>query len=361
MHIKKYTMGFEIDILAVGKASKGGDAIALRYGNLLNDPIEQFVVVVDGGYTNNGDDLYKLITGRYNTKNIYLVLLTHPDADHVLGLKKLFEYEDIIIQNLMMHCPWENKSVTSATYNDGRITDNSIAKRLKATFSSAYELFCIAKKKGTNIIEPFTKNYNLRGGATFKILGPRPDWYVQKILESDKTPSCDAAEVKSAYFSTDDEFENYMIGENVEWKYDDPHTSPINETSVVALLEFDNNKVLFTGDIGREGLQLAVEEANNQNISLTDLKIFISPHHGSRKNITPELMGAIKASFTILSTPPQGDPHHPSRRMVNKYLEMGHNLFSTNGSSVHWGNNYPERNWKKKDQLTYFDKIEKNA
>ena len=61
-------MGFEIDVLGVGDASKGGDAIAFRYGDLLSTPIQQKVILVDGGYTKNGDELYELITKRYNTK-----------------------------------------------------------------------------------------------------------------------------------------------------------------------------------------------------------------------------------------------------------------------------------------------------
>lgn len=101
-------MGFEIDILGVGEASKGGDAITFRYGDLLGNPVEQRVIVVDGGYTKNGEELYDVITKKYKTKHIYIVILTHPDNDHVQGLKKLFEYEDIEVSNLIMHRPWIN-------------------------------------------------------------------------------------------------------------------------------------------------------------------------------------------------------------------------------------------------------------
>ena len=37
-------MGFEIDLLPVGNESKGGDAIALRYGNLDGHRDEQTVI-----------------------------------------------------------------------------------------------------------------------------------------------------------------------------------------------------------------------------------------------------------------------------------------------------------------------------
>lgn len=46
---------------------------------------------------------------------------------------------------------------------------------------------------------------------------------------------------------------------------------------------------------------------------------------------------------------------------MNKYIEKGHKLYSTNGYSMHWGLNCPPRNGKNKEELTYFNQIEKNA
>jgi hypothetical protein len=59
-------MAYEIDFLPVGDGSKSGDAIALRYGNL-GDPSQQMVIVIDGGYTDDGETLVDLIRTRYNT------------------------------------------------------------------------------------------------------------------------------------------------------------------------------------------------------------------------------------------------------------------------------------------------------
>lgn len=354
-------MGLEIDILSVGNGSKGGDAIAFRYGDLLSNPPQQNLIIVDGGYSTNGDKLYEIVTERYKTNKIYIVLLTHPDGDHVQGLKRLFEYEDIEVDYLIMHCPWNNPDLIKIEYEDGRITNNSIQERFKKTFSYVYELSILAKKKGTTIIEPCVGSYNLADGATLKILAPNSKWYLKKILESDKTPACGVSESSEITFNIEDVFEDCKIGENVEWKYDDPHTTAINETCIVSLFEYGGNKMLFTGDIGREGLRLAVEEAKKLKISLTDLNIFVSPHHGSRKNMTPELMDEIKADFTIFSSPPYGDPHHPSRRLINKYIEKGHTLFSTKKGEIHWGVECPKRNWGKAEKLSFLSEIEKNA
>jgi hypothetical protein len=73
-------MGYEIDFLPVGDGSKSGDAIALRYGNLASgDPNQQMVIVIDGGYTDDGEALVELIKTHYNTDYVDVVVSTHPD------------------------------------------------------------------------------------------------------------------------------------------------------------------------------------------------------------------------------------------------------------------------------------------
>ena len=50
------TMGYEIDFLAVERGEKSGDAIAFRIGNLFGPREQQFVGIVDGGYTEDGEN-----------------------------------------------------------------------------------------------------------------------------------------------------------------------------------------------------------------------------------------------------------------------------------------------------------------
>ena len=50
-------MGYEVDIIGVGKESKSGDAIAIRWGNLSGPRNEQKVVIIDGGFRESGQDV----------------------------------------------------------------------------------------------------------------------------------------------------------------------------------------------------------------------------------------------------------------------------------------------------------------
>src|ERR1700728_1371929 len=97
-------MGYEIDFLPVGDKSKGGDAIALRYGDLFGSRDDQTVMIVDGGYTDNGEALVNHIGKYYKTDRVDFVVSTHPDQDHILGLKVVLE--NIKVGTLLMHRPW---------------------------------------------------------------------------------------------------------------------------------------------------------------------------------------------------------------------------------------------------------------
>ena len=80
-------MDYEVDILAVGEESKGGDAFAIRYGNLNGARHEQTVIVIDGGYADTGTRLVDHIQTHSGTDRVDIVISTHPDRDHVTGLE----------------------------------------------------------------------------------------------------------------------------------------------------------------------------------------------------------------------------------------------------------------------------------
>jgi glyoxylase-like metal-dependent hydrolase (beta-lactamase superfamily II) len=82
-------MGIEIDFLAVGDKAKSGDAIALRFGNLLGNREEQTVITVDGGTLKSGERLVEHVKTYYKTNRVDFGFLTHPDGDHASGMRPL--------------------------------------------------------------------------------------------------------------------------------------------------------------------------------------------------------------------------------------------------------------------------------
>ncbi len=356
-------LGFEIDYLPVGEKSHGGNAIALRFGKLKSNPPEQTIIVIDGGYADNGDALYKLITERYDSKEIDLIVCTHPDKDHASGLYTLIEKEDIFVKKILMHRPWTRDDIDAELFKDKRKSNASIEKELKSIFNYAHDIEIIVNEKNGNtnsIIEPSqgTSFFN----EIVTILGPSHEFYVKKILESAKTPEpashtgVTTETTGGGQSSAEKDYET--IDKLKDWP-DDPHTAAINDTSIILLFNYCNKKILFTGDAGRDGLRIAFEYADEKRISLKELDVFDIPHHGSRKNFHPSLLDYLKPKMAFLSAPKDDERNHPSQRLINRFVRKGINIYSTQGKHIRWGINAPDRNWSKIDPLTFNNEIDK--
>lgn len=308
---------YEIRFFPVGKTTKGGDAILIRLYDAQNNCC---VIVIDGGYTDDGqailDYLSDLGIGR-----IDLIVNTHPDEDHILGLLTIFNDKNIEIGELLMNRPWLDADLKVSYFKDGRITKNSLNKRLTDSFSKAYELEQLAINKigEKNIIHPEI-------GMTYKgvltILGPSSALYRKHLLASDKTPLVEG--MSSKMFSLKKlKFVHYIKGSIIKWIYGE-YTSDINETSIVLSLDLGEQKFLFTGDSGQEGIKAALDFYETLNgCHVSDFTHMQIPHHGSRKNLNPAILQRIKARYYYISCPPDGfSEGHPSKRLVNKILEM---------------------------------------
>jgi beta-lactamase superfamily II metal-dependent hydrolase len=127
-------MGFEIDFLAVGE-KKSGDAIAIRFGDLFSAREMQKVVIIDGGFVNTGEDLVNHIANNFKTDTVDLVILTHPDNDHVGGLPTVLN--KLKVKELWMHKAWDHTHGKSLLFEDGRISDKSIKQTLKESLETA--------------------------------------------------------------------------------------------------------------------------------------------------------------------------------------------------------------------------------
>ena len=102
-------MAYEIDFIGVdsNKSSKDADAICLRWkdGIPIFGPQLYKVGVVDGGFEAHGDAMIKHMNQYYfddvegkkdsDEKVIDFMVITHPDQDHTIGLKKVLDYFNV--------------------------------------------------------------------------------------------------------------------------------------------------------------------------------------------------------------------------------------------------------------------------
>lgn len=323
---------YEIRFFRVGTASKGGDAIFIRLYDEYDHPT---VIVIDGGYTEDGNKIIRYMVDKCGLNTIDLIINTHPDIDHILGLIQLFKSDEIEIKKLVMNRPWRDSNLDCSFFKDGRITDKSLNERLTRTFRKAYELEKCAKEKigENNIIHPVVGNTYF---DCLTILAPNKEAYRSYLLESDKTPASNltlySSQPKKSKYAT----EFYHQGDTIKW-FEDETTSPINETSIVSLLKLPKTNILFTGDAGKRTLSQALDELSNR---FGDIKIHKMqlPHHGSRKNISPYLIKRINANAYYVSCPPEGlEEGHYSRRLTNMILDNNPDvaIFTTKNATLY--------------------------
>lgn len=146
-------LGYELDFLAVGE-ERSGDAITLRVGNIPGSRNEQLVIVIDGGFTDNGQHVVDHINTYYGTNSVDLVVSTHPDCDHAAGLETVLTKCEV--GSLWMHRPWNHTEDIAKMFKDGRVTDYSVREALRKSLEEARTLERLAQSKGIPIVEPFT-------------------------------------------------------------------------------------------------------------------------------------------------------------------------------------------------------------
>ncbi|MGO7560572.1 ComEC/Rec2 family competence protein [Rhizobium johnstonii] len=342
---------FEIDFLDV-ETKKSGDAIALRYE--VNG--QQYIHVVDGGYLETGKRLISHIETHYgNPKQIDHVVATHPDGDHTAGLRQVLE--DCQVQNLWMNRPWLYADHLLTRFSRYTNKENLI-RDLKVAYPNTAALEEIATRKGIPIHEAFQGAYI----GAFVVMAPTWDRFIEKVLESEKTGRvAEVAGINTTQSVTSiiaEAFANAVNFVKSAWGgefFPAGETSAENEMSIVQYTVLAGKRILLTGDTGREGLQEVIDYAPHVGLALPGVDRFQVPHHGSRRNVSTELLDQIlgprleykladnETRFTAVISSAKADEDHPRKAVVRAMHHRGAFVAKTEGASVRTQVNAPAR------------------
>ena len=330
-------MGYEIDFLPVGDGERSGDAIAIRYGT----PGRYLIHVVDGGDLAAGQRIVKHIRTHYgDPRCIDAVVCTHGDDDHSSGLRTVIEA--FTVGAIWMNRPWLYARELVNFFHDGRMTADSLERRLREAFPILTEIEQMASERRIPIYEAFQ---GTRVGL-FTILAPSRLRYLQLVPQFSRTPDPARHVAGSvgigALFSQTlrDAVEWIRESWNHETLEENVETSPSNESSVVQMAELDGRRILLTGDAGLVSLSEAAVFVERLGYQLPGLDFMQIPHHGSRHNVSPTIL-----DWWIGSRVPSGHPSrtsafvsvaketttHPRRKVVNAFIRRGTTVFSTKG------------------------------
>lgn len=350
-------MGYEIDFLPVGNGNSSGDAIVIRYG----EPGSYKIMVVDGGSKDSGQNLVDHIVTYFNTTFVDYVVNTHPDQDHASGLSVVLE--KLEVGELWLHRPWNHTKEIIEHFKDGRITEESLARRFKEDgFPYAHALEEIALEKGIPIFEPY------QGSAIgdFYVISPHKDWYLHDLIpDFNKTPQKKEATdsiLKKFAESVKRVFEDM----NIETLKEDVSTSSDNESSTVLYAKLDGHGILLTGDAGIRALNHAYDYAISRDVDISiGLKFVQIPHHGSRHNVSPSILDKIlgnkgqsinKVAFVSAG---KESKTHPRKVVTNAFIRRGCDVIATQGQSVSQPHNMPGKpGWTTVVPLSFSTEVE---
>lgn len=318
-------MGYEVDFLPVGDSSRSGDAILMRWGDLSGARDRQTVIAVDGGFDDNAEKISEHVRRYYRTDRLDLVVSTHPDADHVNGLRGVLDL--LKVDRLWMHRPWNHVPARKRAI-------------IRQSLNAAYELEQIAKRKSIPIIEPFAGVSLERASGLLRVVGPTSSYYQELLEEFDA-------------FSSQATSRSWTVHEDwwTETLDDKGETTAENNSSAILGLQYGNKKLLLTGDAGIPALDRAsdilLQMGWLQNLSFAQV-----PHHGSKRNVGPtilnRLLGGIldqgqQRGIAFVSCATNGRPKHPHKKVTNAFRRRGYPVFQTAGSVIYHSYGAPTR------------------
>ena len=170
--------------------------------------------------------------------------------------------DELTVRELWIHKPWEHNKGLAEKFLDGRVTDESVGRRLKESLDTAADLVAKAESKDIRIVEPLL-GISLYNQGEFCVLGPTRQYYESLIPEFDGMPQAKST-IVSMLAELRGSVSRAMKSFKSKWGVDeldeDDTTSAKNNSSAITLLLVEGRCLLFTGDAGITALTFAADE-----------------------------------------------------------------------------------------------------
>ncbi|MDF1597636.1 MAG: hypothetical protein P1T08_16275 [Acidimicrobiia bacterium] len=310
---------FRIEMLP----AEEGDALWIEYG----DPGKPRRMLIDAGVFGTYDAVKARIDAIDGRRRIELMVVTHIDNDHIDAMVKLLGGDLGIQVGDFWFNAWDQIREDTLGAKQGEMLSDRIAEQ---GFRHN------RKTKGGPIGIPSDEHerlpaFALPGGMRITVLGPtradltalRKAWK-QTIEDAGLEPGGEFTGAKLAQESP--KYQKDRLGSrppNLErWAnraFAEDGSKP-NASSISFLAEYGNRRVLFTGDARSnslvEGLDRLIEERALQKLEIDALKV---PHHGSKHNVSNELMQRLDCRHFLISS--SGNRfHHPDDDAVARLI-----------------------------------------
>ncbi len=357
--------GYEIDFLPVGEKSSSGDAILFRY----KEDGAFKIILIDGGYAETGKAILEHMRKYYyypeatdgSQMRIDHIVCSHPDQDHVGGLKEVMEACDV--GTFWINNPLDYISKGSLSESpDINVFSKNDAETVQG-------LIAFAKEQGIEVNKPLEGEMI----GPLVVCSPSEEFYEILVKGELQRQGSGEAKFKTLLKGILDSAISLIPSKWGEDKlYEYPATSVCNESSTVLFGSLtDEEKILLTADAGIEALTKTHSYLEGKCEFTAGCLDFIQmPHHGGRHNVNATILDDLLGTKTPEMTDPKRgssfvsvakkSDDHPKKAVANAFRTRGYSCIETKGRSVcHFSGDIPCKDgWSPVALIEYFDDVE---
>ena len=319
----------QIDMLPVGDSN----AVLVEVA----DGGEPVVALIDGGRNwQDGERVLRQLNAYYANRIDHLIL-SHIDVDHTMGLLHIVEAleEDRIgcawVQDLSEHGVDVERAVALArkTADDAESSVvRSVATHLADSVETAQRLIAVLRKKGIPVKEACADHTDRIG--PFEVLAPTVAFFEDCVKFYDNVEHLDEmveAGISFARGAASTAVGPTYFDESLADAIDNPETQ--KQASLILLLTYEGDRYLFTGDAGRRAFDAVADKEKMRNLHWLQV-----PNHGSKHNLSPDLLDLFRPALAYISASGIGiDPHADLLRALES---RGVAVYTTSKSGNVW-------------------------
>jgi beta-lactamase superfamily II metal-dependent hydrolase len=309
--------GIEIDMFGLGNAD------SILVSSWSGSKVQR--VLIDGGGKAHGETVLAKLAA-LGVTHLDHVVNTHGHDDHAAGLTTILKNPKLTIGKVWLHLPWRHIDTSVLHSSLTRSGAKKIAKAISESLETQNAIAQIIDARGLHYQEPFQGD---QIGPLF-VCGPTKQFY--ETMLRDFTDVAKLAKYESDIEKHQAKLSLESLYEQVGTVAGDGElggepTDPENESSVILYAKAGTDQLLFTGDAGVAALTAVSTAYDLKNLTWMQI-----PHHGSRRNLTQQLVEYFRPKTAWVSA--EGTKKHPRRKVVNAFKGVGTAVYSTHHPST---------------------------
>lgn len=292
-------------------------------------------ILIDGGVmetyfdsANNRDGELKIEIEKIKNDNekIDLLILTHIDNDHILGLLKWFEMDGAAF-----------KLIENVWFNSGKLIAEYLKEPENSDLNLNLKIFKTAETGAREAVEfeKYLLNHKIwnrkivsigtelsMNGLYINVLSPNEE-QLRKLLKEYKNKTGAAA--YTAGTSKDWNFSLKELISDEELNYKMPKDYSIkNHSSITFILTINNKRFLFLADAPSDKIANTLIDLGYNKKNPLCVEFMKVSHHGSKNNTCNKLLEIVKTNHYLISTDSSGYGH-PNKRTLARILMINPN------------------------------------